>query len=312
MRLGRLATTMPMLALTYVSPSLNGTASATARRDAVGLGQHLGVAGRVEHEHRELVAAEAGDGVGGPDRPLEAPSDDPQQLVAGVVAEAVVDHLEAVEVEQHQRHPLTLVSDAAERPLQPVHELGPVGQPGELVVAGRVLEALGDRLALRDVLDLADDELRAVGLRDVGERQRGPHRAAVGPDVALLELVVASRLPAQLLGGELVEAPVVGVRELLDVAAEQLVGAVAEHPGEGAVHLDERAVHLGERHPDRGVLEGGAESLLGVGEGGVGLQLLRDLADADHHPAHRGLGEEVGRRRTRPRSCRRRGAGGGS
>ena len=46
----------------------------------------------------ELVAAEPADGVAGADRAAQPGGDLPQQLVAGRVAERVVDLLEAVEV----------------------------------------------------------------------------------------------------------------------------------------------------------------------------------------------------------------------
>jgi hypothetical protein len=55
-------------------------------------------------QHGELVAAEPGDEILAAEGLFEPPGDPPQQLVAGVMAEAVVDHLEPVEVEEHQCH----------------------------------------------------------------------------------------------------------------------------------------------------------------------------------------------------------------
>ena len=54
-------------------------------------------------QDRELVAAEAGDGVAVADAVLQAPGELDQQQIADVVAERVVDLLEAVEIEQQQR-----------------------------------------------------------------------------------------------------------------------------------------------------------------------------------------------------------------
>ena len=199
---------------------------------AVGLGQDLGVARGVDHQHGELVAAEAGHGVDRARRALQAMGDDAQQLVAGGVAEAVVHDLEAVEVEQHHRHPVDADAGAVEGPLQPVHEVRPVAQAGELVVAGRVLEPLGDGLALRDVLDLTDDELAAVGLVDEGERHRRPHDAAVGADVALLHArYVPSASRSMSRKSWVLEGPVVGVGEIGERAPGELVGAVARASG---------------------------------------------------------------------------------
>ena len=58
-------------------------------------------------QDRELVAAETRDGVDGRTVDFEAPSDLLQHGVAGGVAEAVVDRLEVVEVDEHdtdERH----------------------------------------------------------------------------------------------------------------------------------------------------------------------------------------------------------------
>ena len=75
-----------------------------------------GLVGQVFAEDRELVAAEAGDGVAGPDHRLELARDRDQQLVAGVVAEAVVDVLEAVEVEEQRRRRSTSCAGSARSP----------------------------------------------------------------------------------------------------------------------------------------------------------------------------------------------------
>ena len=62
-------------------------------------------AGRVglRHQHRELVAGEAGDDVGRPHPFAQHVGDAPDQVVAGLVAELVVDLLEAVDVDDHHR-----------------------------------------------------------------------------------------------------------------------------------------------------------------------------------------------------------------
>ena len=76
----------------------------------------VGVA--VAGEDEELVAAEAADGVAGPHL-LDQPARDlPQQRVAELVAEGVVDGLEAVEVE-HQEGGALLVGGVEGRADQP-------------------------------------------------------------------------------------------------------------------------------------------------------------------------------------------------
>ena len=58
----------------------------------------------------ELVAAEAGDRVAGPEARAEPLADGREELVADGVAEALVDRLEPVEVEQDQGDRVVLAS----------------------------------------------------------------------------------------------------------------------------------------------------------------------------------------------------------
>jgi hypothetical protein len=64
-------------------------------------GRPLGQAGQ---QHGELVAALAGHGVGFAHAGDDAPGRLDQQAVAGLVAEGVVDFLEAVEVDEQHGH----------------------------------------------------------------------------------------------------------------------------------------------------------------------------------------------------------------
>ena len=82
----------------------------------------------------ELVAAEAGDAVGRPQRLLQPLPDHLQQPVADVVAEVVVDGLEAVEVEVQHREVRLVTADARQRGLEPVEQQHAVREAGERVV----------------------------------------------------------------------------------------------------------------------------------------------------------------------------------
>ncbi len=113
-----------------------------------GRGQGIGQAGRqcghrlgtveVRAQHHELVAADARYQVGRTQGPAEAVAHLLQQLVAGIVAEAVVDELEAVEVDEQEpgSHPFV-----SERVSQPRQQLAAVGEAGEVVVERAVGEA---------------------------------------------------------------------------------------------------------------------------------------------------------------------------
>ena len=101
----RSAMQMPTLARGKTSlPSISRWRS-SAREDAPGdVGGLLRVDDAVEQDG-ELVAAEAGDGVGRPHGRLEPGGDLLQHEVAGGVTEAVVDRLEVVEVDEDDARP---------------------------------------------------------------------------------------------------------------------------------------------------------------------------------------------------------------
>ena len=215
------------------------------------LGDALGVAlvGHLRQQGDELVAAEPADRLEGAvrahahglERALEhlvgvaharaqAPRHLDQQLVAGAVAERVVDDLEAVEVDQQQRHLVVEAAAVLERPLGAPDQLAPVGQAGEGVEVGEVADPVLGEAPVGHVLDDAgvadqvavlvelglglevDDALPAVG--EAGMDVGGEHRAALHGVVRQLDEGVAL-----LLGHHAQELPEI----------ERLVGADAEH-----------------------------------------------------------------------------------
>ena len=98
------ASAMPIEAVTWNSApaTMNGSArhapiSATTRSAA-----HRVVV-QVGEQHQEAVPAGAGEHVRGAERLLQPRGQEPHQLVAGAVAERVVDELEVVEVDVQQR-----------------------------------------------------------------------------------------------------------------------------------------------------------------------------------------------------------------
>ncbi len=92
----------------------------------------------VGQHDRELVAAQACDAIAVPDNIAEAPPDFLDQLVAGEMAEAIVDGLEAVEIEQQQRD-ATVVPGADERQIDAAVEARAVGEAGEHVVISEMM-----------------------------------------------------------------------------------------------------------------------------------------------------------------------------
>lgn len=116
-------------------------------------------------QHAELVAAQARDQAAIAGRGLEALRDRHQQLVADHVAEAVVDQLEAVEVEEARGHqPVTPGDGRIDRP----DEVVAVGQAGQRVVAGAECALLGVATTRGDIGHQAD----VMGDHAAGVRHR--------------------------------------------------------------------------------------------------------------------------------------------
>ena len=149
-----------------------------------------------------------------------------EHLVAGEVAEAVVDDLEAVDVEVQQRAlAMRLVLGARQHAVEAAAQVAAVGQAGQGVVHDLVLELVLDALAL------ADFRAQLLGAR--------LH--------ALLEL--GERLLLDPRGAAAVEA----VGDLRGDEAEQLlVGRPVHHRGVVALHRDqpERLVAEHQRHAE--------------------------------------------------------------
>ena len=120
-----------------------GDVERLAERAAHAVGdQERGVGVLARQQDGELVAAEPGDRGAERDPPLEPQADLLEHLVAVVVAERVVDLLEAVEVDQQQRDPRVHVR-GRDALLEALVEARAVRQAGERVVHREVLGDLG-------------------------------------------------------------------------------------------------------------------------------------------------------------------------
>ena len=123
--------------------------------DAPGQPLRVGGIGDVGLDDGELVAADARDGVGFAHAAAQPAGHHPQQLVAGRMAERVVDVLELVEIETQHREPLAAL-DMGQRFAEALAQQQAVRQVGESVVARHVGDLhfrappLGDVLVGRD------------------------------------------------------------------------------------------------------------------------------------------------------------------
>jgi hypothetical protein len=241
----------------------------------------------------ELVAAEAGGHLVAADGRAQALGDRQQEAVAGVVAEAVVDDLEAVEVDEQDGDAAAASAGPVERALQAVHQQQPAREAGQRVaqelelvrpprrdvgeargedeaaVDQRPAPRVGGRLRVAVDRMRLDDAEHAVVQDDVGDRQEERHPVLVEGQQADHHEEVEVRL----------DGPVPQVDE--QRGARDEAGAGRDHPPaqrDARQHRDDR-----ERDHRPDVEEDVAERVA-AGEaeqeqaGDVGRQ------DADDHP----------------------------
>ena len=114
---------------------------------------------RALEEDRELVAAEAGDGVARSQQGPETLGDDAQQAVTRGMPEAVVDRLEVVEVDAQHGRVRAIGLALRQRGSDAISEDRPVRQAGERVVGRFVQQAHPAHVQLtRDQHEPQDDE----------------------------------------------------------------------------------------------------------------------------------------------------------
>ena len=169
----------------------------------------------------ELVAAEPRGGVLGAQAGRQSLGGRAQQLVADRVAEAVVDRLEVVEIDEDHRE-LTVVAPAArERQGQAILEQRPVGETGEVVVERLMAELLLERDALGDVAEVEQDPVDQ-GIADVVVRDQLERSiVAVGGAQAYAQRAGASASLRGLLQEARRADGVVGVDVVRQPAADQ-------------------------------------------------------------------------------------------
>ncbi len=268
---------LPRRALDHAEAAAHGQLAAVdAQRggeggeDAVGEVGDVPLAAGAGGEGHELVPAEPGHHLVGPgDAALQPVRDLHEEPVAGGVAEAVVDDLEAVEVEVAEAE--AGVVAGGERLLQSLEEQGPVGESGEGVVGGLVAQAQMEQAPLGGVLQEGQLVLgAAVGVPEERDGEVGPQNRSVTPVVRFFHPVVLPLAADQLLVQPPDVRPVLRVDPLADLAAAQPALHPAEHAGEGLVDLQEVAVEVGDADADGGPVEDRAEAALGGVQGDLG------------------------------------------
>lgn len=173
----------------------------------------------LENDH-EFIAADAGNGVGRTQDLLEAGRGGHQYAVAGGVSIVVVDGLEAIEVDEHQRHPRVVDPRLFQRFGQTFFEHQPVGQSRQWVKVRQVAQVTGGSLFFGDVAHHAHhlDRFVVLVLHHVAGLAQ-PAEGAVGPDHTIFLVVILTGFQATQLAGP-DPGPVIRVH----AGAEQGVG----------------------------------------------------------------------------------------
>jgi hypothetical protein len=205
--------------------------------------------GGVLQQQRELVSAQARDGVLRAQARGQAMADFHQKPVADLLAERVVQDLETVQIEEEHRQVGAGPLRAGQGVGEAVHEEGPVGQPGQGVAEGLADELVQPARKLVDLLRL---------LLDGGEHAReGAHEGA--------DLIFAGRLRRQFRA--LLVAELRGARQGGGDVPDDEGAAGHEERGEGE---ERRDAHRGRHTHER------AQELAHRGVKRVGQQEQRD------------------------------------
>ncbi len=198
----------------------------------------------------ELIPAEARDHILVANRRLQASRDLHEQLVADVVAQGVVDVLEAVQVDQQDGQGLARLQRCVQHVLELGAQAEPVLQPRERIVIREERDALLGALADADVLDHRPDVPRALGgvHDDAGDLHRHP-RAVLAlqahlhrPEAAVVQQGLDPQRP---LGVRLTDMPV------RPSEGEQLFLRVPGDHLHCAVRLQKASVQVVERNAQR-------------------------------------------------------------
>ena len=248
----------------------------------------LGHLGRVElarelgQQHRELVSPETRGRVGLPQTSHQPLRDAAQEAIPHGVAQAVVDHLEAIEVQEHHGQGLTAAPGRGHGLEQAVVEEQPVRQAGELIAGGQVPCPLPGGVQLPD---------RALA------RERDPDR---GGQQAWARLVLGEEAPRAAAQGPVSQRFVVDLREDHD----GYLGRPQPRVQQGRERLRAAGLQRQQEHVE--LL--GSEQLQGRGEPGRMLHLVgraarrvegashpREVGGVPSHQEHAGGGRPVSR-----------------
>ena len=225
-------------------PALAGHAPVQGFHDFIG--HELGPVGRrLRKEQRKLVAPQPRQNIGLPRALFQQPGNALEEIVAGLVAETIVDVLEMIEIDDEDSSGSSVPRRSFNFPSQFPFEPPPVVETRQEVVIDEILELPRPLLALGNILYLVDDiERAAVRIANDRYGEQHPDEVAPGMAIALLDLV-AGNLPREqgvhLVGSEL---DIFRMGDGLKGGGLQLVGRKTGDSAKGAVDLKPAALHV--------------------------------------------------------------------
>ena len=204
----------------------------------------------------ELVTAQPCQDVGLADPAPKRRGDRLEQVVAGFVAEPVVDVFEMIQIDQQDGPAAAIAGRRLGLLGQRLLEAPAVEQCRQKIVIDEVFQTPLELLALGDVLHLRDEMQReAVVVADERDVQQHPHRVAPGMLVSLLDLIRRDAPVEQLQILSRVDVDVVRIRQVAERAGAQLLGRIPGDPAQRVVHSQHPAGHVHQGHADRRVRE---------------------------------------------------------
>mgnify|MGYP003694443505 CR=1 FL=1 len=145
----------------------------------------------------ELVAAQPRQDVGLADPAAQRRGDGLEQVVAGFVAELVVDRFEVIQIEQQHGAAAAIAGRGLGLLGQRLLEAPAVEQRRQKIVIDEVLQTPFELFALGDVLHLRDEVQRsALVVADERHAQQHPDQMAPGVSVSLLDLIAVWSCPS--------------------------------------------------------------------------------------------------------------------
>ena len=209
----------------------------------------------IRQKNQEFVTTLPGQRIPQAQQHLEPVGEFDQQLIASGMAKAVVDVLEVVQIEKHQRHLVALAVHVVQGHLQPVIEEDAVGQAGEGVMLGLMLQRFLLAFKFGNVVknrDIVGDAPLLITHRVDGQ----PFGIDLAAFAAVPDLARPLPLCAELSPHLLIKIRLVFVGfEDLRILANCLFGAIAGDLAEGLIDLQDIALNAGNHDAFDGMLK---------------------------------------------------------